>query len=190
MPELSDNNLSTRRDEILALSSIYDELILSPDELSGSLLIPVELDVAIPLISPDGEDKVRLLPDINFVFATGPKYPESSPPEISLQCSWLSTEFLTSIQNNLKNLWNKEICLFTIIDDLSEQAKELFGLEFLHVSSNEIFEIVQQHAETEESRRFNESIHFCEICLENKRGIDCFKLPRCGHVSCKVSEPF
>ena len=36
-------------------------------------------------------------------------------------------------------------------------------------------------------KRFNEGSFFCGICLENKKGIECFKLSRCGHVSCKVS---
>src|SRR5436190_20778468 len=128
-----------RRDEILALSSIYDELILSPDGLSGSLIIPVELDVPIPLITADREDAVRFLPGLHFTFSTGEKYPDFEPPEISLQCSWVTPETLHSIKDDIRMLWNKELCLFNMIDELSERAKAVFGLEVLQVS-NGIFD--------------------------------------------------
>jgi RWD domain len=181
----SADHLWTRKEEILALSSIYDELVLNPDGLSGSIIIPVELDAPIPLISTDRETQVRFLPGIQLTFATGDKYPDLAPPVISIQCSWLSNETLTSIEEDISALWDGEIGLFNIIDELSERAKMVFGLEILEVS-NEEFEIVLRFAEREELKRFNETIYFCEICLERQKGIDCFMLPRCGHVSCKV----
>jgi len=184
MAESSDH-LSTRKEEILALSSIYDELVLNQDGLSGSIIISVELDTPIPLISADREAQVRFLPGIQFTFATGDKYPDLAPPEISIQSSWLSNETLTSVEEDLSALWDSEICLFNIIDELSERTKMVFGLEILQVS-NEEFEIVLRFAEMKELKRFNETTYFCEICLEHKKGIDCFMLPRCGHVSCKV----
>jgi E3 ubiquitin-protein ligase RNF14 len=181
----SPDHLSTRKEEILALSSIYDELILNADELSGSLFIPVELDSEVPMVSGDREGKARFLPGLQFEFSTDEKYPEFVPPEISLRCSWLSTEKLASIGDDIKSLWMEEICLFTMIDELSEQSKVIFRLERLEVS-NEVFEEILRFAQQEELKRFNESTFFCEICLEHKKGVDCFKLPRCGHISCKV----
>ena len=182
---MSENQLQ-RREEILALSSIYDELILNSDGLSGSLIIPVELDIAIPLVTTDDEDTVRFLPGIQFTFSTEEKYPDLEPPQVSLQCSWLSNQILHSIEDDIRILWTKELCLFNMIDEVSERAKSVFGLEVLEVS-NEIFDAVIQFAEQEEVKRFNESTFYCEICLEHKKGTECFKLPRCGHVSCKVS---
>jgi E3 ubiquitin-protein ligase RNF14 len=179
-------SISLRREEIIALSSIYDELILNSDGLSGSLIIPVELDTAISLVATAHEDVVRLLPGIQFTFSTGEKYPDIEPPQVSLQCCWLSANILHSIEDDIRILWTKELCLFNMIDEISERAKAVFGLEVLEVS-DEIFELVKQFADKEEAKRFNESIFYCEICLEHKKGTDCFKLPRCGHVSCKVS---
>lgn len=190
MKKMSDH-LSTRDEEILALSSIYNELNLDPtDNLSGFLLIPVELDFEITLISTTNrESKVRFLPDIKFKFKIGEKYPELNPPEISVECPWLSMKKLLSIEDKLiKMLWGGEICLFNIIFEISERAKVVFGLEALEVS-NDVFDEILRFAETEELKRFNETTYFCEICLEYKKGIHCFKLPRCGHISCKVTIP-
>src|SRR5208282_6913359 len=116
-------SLLLRREEILALSSIYDELILNSDGLSGSLIIPVELDIAIPLVTTDHEDAVRFLPGIQFTFSTGEKYPDLEPPQVSLECSWLSAEILHSIEGEIRTLWTKELCLFNMIDEISERAK-------------------------------------------------------------------
>src|SRR5271169_5612339 len=184
----SADHLSTRKEEILALSSIYDELVLNDDKLSGSLFIPVELDSEIPIVSKDREEKARFLPDLQFEFSTDSKYPEFTPPEISLRCSWLSAEKLAVIADDIKSLWTEEICLFTMIDELSERAKVVFDLETLQVS-NEVFEDILRFTQQGELKRFNESTFFCDICLEHKKGVDCFKLPRCGHVSCKVKNP-
>jgi E3 ubiquitin-protein ligase RNF14 len=181
----SAEHFSTRKEEILALSSIYDELVLHSDDLSGFLVIPVEQDIEIPLITGDREDKVRFLPGITFHFSTGDKYPESEPPEISIRCSWLSTPKLHSIESDIRELWMEEICLFNMIDELSERAKMAFGMEILEVS-NEEFNAILEFSEKEELKQFNETTYFCEICLEHKKGIDCYKLPRCGHISCNA----
>lgn len=185
MPESFDH-LSVRKDEILALSSIYDELVLNSDGLSGFLVIPVELDSHIPVASPEAHGQARFLPGIEFTFSTGEDYPEGTPPEISLRCSWLPNESLATVTEEIKALWEGELCIFTMIDELFERAKVVFGLEYLELTT-EFFDDIVKFAESEELKRFNDGSYFCGICLENKKGIECFKLPLCGHVSCKVS---
>jgi len=189
MPETEDH-LQSRKDEIFALSSIYDELQVNPDELSGSLRIPVELDVSVGIVCAERDAKVRYLPGINFTFATGEKYPESEPPEYSIACSWLSKEKLEHVEAEIRSIWEgtKELCLFTMIDEISELAKSLFGMEYLEVS-DELFEEMIHFTDKEELDRFQQGSYFCGVCLEHKRGVDCFKLPRCGHVFCKVLYP-
>lgn len=180
-------HLSTRKEEILSLSYIYDELQLNEDQVSGSLVIPVELDLPTRLKCIRAEDEVRFLPGINFVFGTGDKYPESAPPEVSLQCSWLSREKLKDVEKEVLQIWetSKELCLFNMIDEISERAKNLFGLETLDLSEP-LFEEVVGFAETEEHIRFEQGTYFCGVCLENKKGTECFKLSRCGHIFCQV----
>jgi E3 ubiquitin-protein ligase RNF14 len=184
----SADHLSSRREEILALTSIYDELILNTDQLSGSVVIPVELDTLVTLASPTRRESVRFLPGVQFTLSTGDNYPETEPPEISVHCSWVSLEKLTEVEEGLRGIWEgmKDLCLFTMIDELSELAKTVFGLEMLQVSEA-VFDDVSEFAEEEETKRFEEGTYFCGVCLEHKKGKECFKLSRCGHVFCRVS---
>jgi E3 ubiquitin-protein ligase RNF14 len=183
----SETHLSTRQEEALSLSYIYDELHLNEDQVSGSLLVPVELEPPVR-IKCTREEEVRFLPGITFRFSTGDKYPESAPPEISLVCSWLSRDKLEKVEKDMIQIWetSKELCLFNMIDELSERAKTLFGLEVLHLEET-TFEEVIAFAEREEHIRFEQGIYFCGVCLENKKGTECFKLSRCGHIFCQVN---
>lgn len=185
----SSEHLSFRKEEVLALCSIYDELTCDADNLSGCLVILVELDFYIPIVFANREGQVRFLPGIRISFATGETYPELDPPQISLECSWLSAKRRHEIEEELRLFWTNELCLFTMIDETCERAKRAFGLEFVDVLSDEVFDTIVKFAQQEELKRFNEGTYFCEICLENRKGIDCLKLPRCGHVSCKVILP-
>jgi E3 ubiquitin-protein ligase RNF14 len=184
----SADHLSSRREEILTLTSIYDELILNPDQLSGSVVISVELGTLVTLVSPPRRESVRFLPGIQFTLSTGENYPETEPPEISVRCSWVSLEKLIEVEESLRVIWEgmKDLCLFTMIDELSELAKTLFGLEMLQVSEA-VLENVSEFAEKEETKRFEEGTYFCGVCLEHKKGKECFKLSRCEHVFCRVS---
>ena len=112
----SEDHLSTRKEEILSLSYIYNELHIGGDEVSGSLVIPVELDEHIR-IKCTREEVVRFLPGIKLTFATSEKYPESVPPAISLDCSWLSAQKPRKVEEDAEQTsktW-KELCLFNII---------------------------------------------------------------------------
>ena len=89
------------------------------------------------------------------------------------------------------SLWEGEICLFTMMDEVFERARGVFGLEVVRLEGEEqeqeqVFDEVVKFAEGEDMKRFLEGTYFCEVCLENKKGSECLKLPRCGHVSCKV----
>ena len=180
-------NFSLRKDEILALTAIYDELCLET-ELSGSLVIPVELaETVVHLHTESRGDHIRLLPGIEFGFSTGGGYPETNPPDITLRSPWLPEEKANSVVAELRDLWegSKECCLFSMIDEVRERATVIFGLESVSVSED-VFDQVVAFAEAEEFRRFLEGIYFCVICLEHKKGAECFKLSRCEHVFCKV----
>ena len=75
-----------------------------------------------------------------------------------------------------------------MIDELFERAKNVFGMDVLNIEKG-VYDEVVVFAEGEEMKRFLEGTYFCEICLEKKKGGDCIKLPRCGHVSCRVTTP-
>ena len=187
MDEPSDH-LILRENEIFALSSIYDELQVLDNKFSGCLKIPVEVDSGIPVTSFGEQETVHFLPSVEFHFRTSELYPESAAPEISLKCMWLSEREVLAIEASLLSIWKdtKEICLYNMIDNLSERAKLAFDMKYIDVPAK-IFEEVLRFSESEEARRFNEGIYYCGICLEHKKGAECFRLPRCGHISCTVT---
>jgi E3 ubiquitin-protein ligase RNF14 len=188
MPEESTEHLSLRQEEIFALSSIYNELHLNNNNLSGSLSIPVQLDHPILLLAIERETQLRFLPPLKFTFATSPSYPESAPPTITLECSWITENVLRRVEEDVGSLWGNDICLFTMIDELFERTKSVFGMDVVNVEVG-VYDEVIAFAEGEEMKMFLEGTYFCEICLEKKKGGECVKLPRCGHVSCRVRPP-
>jgi RWD domain len=189
MPE-SEDHLSARCDEILALESIYpNELTLTPDSyFSGSVCIPVELPRPVSLVSVAREAQVLFLPPVEFVFRTGEKYPEEDPPEVSLQCTWLDESRTRQLSALTMGIWEdcRELCLFSMIDEISSLAQEVFGEEFIKVSEK-VFDSIVEFSEQREEETFNLGVHFCGICLEDKKGPECFQLPHCKHVYCRVS---
>ena len=184
----SPNHLDARKEEVNALSLIYEELLIQEDKLSGSLCIPVTLDKSI-LVEQDAETSqyVRFLPGVIFHFSSGIGYPESEPPEIELHCSWIPNTYLHGIDERLRKIWDdsRELCLYTMIDEVAEQGNHAFGFRELTVSK-EVFQEIKLFSEREEKKRFVEGVYFCEICLENKKGVECYKLPLCEHIFCKV----
>jgi hypothetical protein len=186
----TEEHLQSRKDEIFVLSSIYDELRFDEAEVSGSLRIPVELDAPVPVICKERDGKVQFLPGVEFSFWTGSRYPEEQPPQIKLQCSWLPRDRIQQVEQEVQQVWGttKELCLFSMIDEVSAMAKSAFGMEYLDVD-DDLFGRIMQFAEAEELAQFQLHSYFCGVCLERKKGVDCFKLPRCGHIFCKVDNP-
>lgn len=186
----SKDHFSTRKEEIVSLSYIYDELDINIDQVSGSLIIPVQLERHIR-IKCTQEETLRFLPGITLTFATSENYPESVPPAFSVACCWLSPQKLRKIEEDARYIWetSKELCLFNIIDEITEWANNLFGLEMLHLSET-TFEEVVSFAQREENRRFEQGTHFCGVCLEYRKGTECFKLSRCDHIFCRVILPY
>jgi len=184
----SPNHLGARKEEVDALSLIYDELLIQEDKISGALCIPVTLDEYILVEQgADTSQYVRFLPGVIFHFSSGIGYPESEPPQIELHCSWVPGKYLRGIEERLRKIWDdsRELCLYTMIDEVAEQGNSAFGLRGLNVP-REIFQEIKLFSETEEKKRFVEGVYFCEICLENKKGVECFKLPLCEHIFCTV----
>src|SRR5947207_12016418 len=114
MAETQDH-LSQRQDEIIALQSIHsNELTLIPGEpSSGKVSIPVKLDRPVGIVCSTLHAQIRFLPPVEFHFRTGHKYPEEEAPEVHLQCSWLPEDKLQDLTRLIQTFWNdtKELCL-------------------------------------------------------------------------------
>ena len=187
----SPEHLGVREEEVYALSLIYDNLVIKEDAISGVLFIPVEMDGYLCVDRGEEDSRhVRFLPEVSIYFSTSPGYPELQGPKIRLKCSWLSEEQLKDTERELRTIWevSRELCLYNMIDELTERTKSVFGLRSLDVSQ-QVFDEIRVFSDNEESKRFVSGVYFCEICLENKKGVDCFRLPVCHHIFCKVLSP-
>ncbi|XP_052795649.1 E3 ubiquitin-protein ligase RNF14-like [Mya arenaria] len=147
-----------QEDELLALSSIYENILKvhKEGELNGGELL------ALPVLPDDfcvkvvrkrkGSDKdpagkmetethhIKYLPPVQLNFLLPANYPSSSPPEFTLSCKWLNREQLSKLCEKLDSLWWENqgcVILFQWNTFLQDELFDFLGLtsplELAHV---------------------------------------------------------
>ncbi|KAJ8297615.1 hypothetical protein KUTeg_024146 [Tegillarca granosa] len=134
-----------QEDELLALSSIYDENVLTitkdEEEPGGQFLACLHLPENFTLKVPDQQNKnangephlhsIKFLPPIALNFQFPSNYPSQIPPNFTLSCKWLNRKQLTTLCNRLDEIWKEnefsEI-LFMWTSFLQEETYEFLGL--------------------------------------------------------------
>jgi hypothetical protein len=185
----SEDHLQSRKDEVMALSSIYDEeLRVNEDGLSGTLIIPQEFGGKVAVLSKERGGRVYFLPGVEFHFSSAEGYPETEPPEVTLKCVWLPRVKIEDVEREIASIWvtTRDFCLYAMIDEVIALSKNLFWMNYLEVDEI-LFDEILQFAESQERAIFEQAHHLCPVCLENKKGVDCYQLPRCEHVFCKAT---
>ncbi|KAL3878211.1 hypothetical protein ACJMK2_030579 [Sinanodonta woodiana] len=142
-----------QEDELLALTSIYDEEILTlakeGDGRGGQLLVYPHLPDHFIIKSVVKETKkneensieikeeksheIKYLPPLSLSFQLPSNYPSHSPPNFTLACKWLNRKQLTDLCKKLDYTWEENkgsVVLFMWANFLQE---ELF--QFLEISS-------------------------------------------------------
>ena len=145
---MESDNREAQNDEIVALQSIYtaDELrvkegIPTTGKFKAILALPFD---SLSLELPDtaaipknlrhlAEEKdtninhyiIKHLPPITLKFSLPEDYPLSSPPDLSLSCSWLGEEQLSEIKTKLLEEWDGDVVLFTWASSLIDDCWEL-----------------------------------------------------------------
>ncbi|OWF45776.1 E3 ubiquitin-protein ligase RNF14-like [Mizuhopecten yessoensis] len=136
-------------DELLALTSIYDEPVIAisqdAEDVGGQFLSSVHLpDTTIKILSrreksgnKDGKSieevhEVKFLPPVILNFQLPADYPSCSPPQFTLSCKWLNRKQLTALCHKLDEIWEEnkgnEI-LFMWTSFLAEETMEFLGVE-------------------------------------------------------------
>ncbi|KAJ8318640.1 hypothetical protein KUTeg_003731, partial [Tegillarca granosa] len=134
-----------QEDELLALSSIYDENVLTitkdEEEPGGQFLACLHLPENFTLKVPDQQNKnangephlhsIKFLPPLALNFQFPSNYPSQIPPNFTLSCKWLNRKQLTTLCNRLDEIWKEnefsEI-LFMWTSFLQEETYEFLGL--------------------------------------------------------------
>lgn len=181
-----DDDVKT--EEIESLKAIYFDGIFGKH--CGRIEIVIELDQEFSLTFEQKTTKIAYLPSAWLEFSLPDRYPEEKPPNLSLSCSWLPEEKIEQLLQECLSIWEShrpDIVIFTILDYLTGQSYELFGVYDASAidatSETQYLEFVEQNAEAM-AKRFSEKTFACQICCDDKMGDKCSQFDSCGHVFC------
>ncbi|KAL1921440.1 uncharacterized protein VTP21DRAFT_11156 [Calcarisporiella thermophila] len=195
--------------EILALQSIYPQqfaVVKIPSEnttlprYSGTITVDVLLpsEIAITFLtnsndpSPDQEKlMVGYLPPVTVRFSLPHGYPSKKPPEIKLECVWLSEDQLALLYKRLMKSWEGEHSevLFDMVDFIQNRTFDFLGLGSsitIADTGATLYDLLRTFNFISHQSVFENETFTCGICMDFKKGIDCVRLAPCGHVYCRT----
>ncbi|VUZ42186.1 unnamed protein product [Hymenolepis diminuta] len=143
-------------------------------------------------------------PPVLVRFTLPAEYPDNSTPIFSLECTWILSDQLEQVVEQLNAYLNTkekgEPCLWECFDFLEWQLiPELLGLpknedgSYLYdieecvptrVMREYALTVLVEHDFEEKRRRFRDEKMECPICAEDKLGRECTRLVGCGHLAC------
>ncbi|KAM4738900.1 E3 ubiquitin-protein ligase RNF14-like [Anableps anableps] len=133
-------DLEEQEDELLALQSIFgsDEFLRNESKSAGEFRVSVELPAGFTVLLRHGgtirQYDLSFLPPLLLTFELPEDYPSSSPPSFTLTCSWLTHPQLTSLSDQLTDLYQTSggaVVLFSWIQFLREGALEHLDIHSL-----------------------------------------------------------
>ena len=123
MMESEEDALECQEDELVALSSIYDERVFTRSQNGGEVNIYLELpenfEVKISAskrieANPEASHEkdvstwdvfsVKYLPPLVLNFCFPPDYPSTQPPQYTLSCKWLNVLQVNNPPSNILHI--------------------------------------------------------------------------------------
>jgi E3 ubiquitin-protein ligase RNF14 len=140
---------------------------------------------------PLDSSELAHLPPLSLTITLPSDYPTSSPPTVSISTnpSWLSKSTLAKLKDDCARLWEelgKDQVVYTYIDHLMQEAEQSFGLAGetnASLPSDLKLALLDFNLRTKREH-FERETFDCGICLEPKKGSNCYKLIQCEHVFC------
>ncbi|KAH7392950.1 RING finger protein-like protein [Pyrenochaeta sp. MPI-SDFR-AT-0127] len=180
-----------RTEELDTLQSIYPELIRHPDNpyiATLDLLVAPSKPLPVTFEPEQVVERLSYLPSLRLQITLPNQYPAEVPPCVKLSTwpAWLPHYVLDRLANEARLLWEEyggATILFSYISSLQEQAEVSFGLENLLLSTTWRRDLVDYNLQMKKEL-FDKKTFDCEVCLEPKRGSDCYRMQRCSHVFC------
>ncbi|KAF1353151.1 RWD domain-containing protein, partial [Delphinella strobiligena] len=136
------------------------------------------------------EHKLHHLPPLHLDVVLPEGYPASAAPKVTLstQPEWLPADRLRQLTQDAESLWEefgKCQILFSYIDHLQQSADRAFqcedGLDLPPALKPELLDYdAKTKIEVFDAQTFD-----CGVCLEPKKGSECYRLQRCRHVFCR-----
>ncbi|OQD75646.1 hypothetical protein PENDEC_c006G03506 [Penicillium decumbens] len=178
----------------------------SPTHVYFNQLLGVGLPAALtPPTSVDGSKAdlgpapirdvhiVSHLPPLNLEIELPDGYPSEKPPVIQLSTTppWLPAPVLVKLSDDCQRLWEecgKDLVVYTYIDHLQQLAESAFGIQDTSDGelclSRDLKVALLDFNSKAEREKFEHETFECGVCLEPKKGINCYRLLRCSHVFC------
>lgn len=146
-----------QEDELLALTSIYDNIlkVTKEGDLNGGELLACPVlpdDFCVKVIKNKQESggekcqeelhQIKYLPPVQLNFLLPKDYPSCRPPKFTLSCKWLNKQQLTKLCEKLDGIWEENkgsVVLFLWNTFLQDELFDFLNLcspvELAHVTS-------------------------------------------------------
>lgn len=164
--------------------------------LPAALTPPTSVDgFKAELAQPPARDVHVLshLPPLTLELELPEGYPSEQPPSVQLSTHppWLPASVLTRLSDDCQRLWEecgKDLVVFTYIDHLQQLAESAFGIQDTSGGevrlSRDLKIALLDFNNKAERKKFEQETFECGVCLEPKKGANCYRLLRCSHVFC------
>ncbi|KAF2732766.1 hypothetical protein EJ04DRAFT_395856, partial [Polyplosphaeria fusca] len=113
-------------------------------------------------------------------------YPEEEPL-VEVSSDWITDKVKGELQDLLHQEWENADgtgALLLYICAVQEQATKAFKLSQLRVSIARLYQIAA-FERSAIAGEFQRSTFTCPICLELRKGYDCYQIRQCKHIFCK-----
>lgn len=180
----------------------------SPTHINFQQTLDVGLPAAVALTPPTSLDGskadlgpppardvhiVSHLPPLSLEIELPDGYPSEMPPVVHLSTTppWLPAPVIVKLSDDCRRLWEecgKDMVVYTYIDHLQQLAETAFGIQDnsdgeLCLSRDLKVALLDFNSKAEREKFEHETFE-CGVCLEPKKGINCYRLLRCSHVFC------
>lgn len=169
---------------------------------------PLEVAVPAALTPPTSVDESKIelgqpaprdvhalshLPPLTLVIELPDGYPSEKPPVVQLSTHppWLPAPVVARLSDDCKRLWEecgRDMVVYTYIDHLQQLAEFAFGIQGISDGevclSRDLKIALLDFNSKAERQKFEQETFECGVCLEPKKGSNCYRLLRCSHVFC------
>jgi E3 ubiquitin-protein ligase RNF14 len=191
-----DNTADDREEELSSLTAIFPEIEISDsDRFSFSLDIPVTPAEPPQVRFSSSKHVITLshLPHLRLDMTLPVDYPTKQAPIIKLSSNpaWVPGAKLGELRDQATDLWEqygRSQMAFDFIDSLQQAAERVFdlaaGSDNVLDLDGSMQQVIIKFNKEAAKKVFDAETFDCGVCLDPKKGLDCHKLHKCGHVFC------
>lgn len=151
----------------------------------------------VKVVRRNTEDQTEMhelehLPSLKMSIELHGRYPAEEAPKVTLVTTppWLSRAKLDELARECGRLWEemgRDQVVYSYIDHLQQQSETAFGLtednKPVPMPSDIKLALLDYDLKTKRAE-FEKGTFDCGVCLEPKKGKDCYRLLSCSHVFC------